>query len=1101
MSLWWWFLTKLLLILKYVSYWCQQLLESSFCNVYFFLVMFLLLLEAGDVESNPGPDSEHSLSILHLNIRSIRNKIAYVQDHLSDFNILSFSETHLDVNISSELLTVSNYFSDPYRKDRNMHGGGLLLYINSSLRHRRRPDLEIFCEESIWAEIDVKQDKFLIGLFYSPTTADSNFFNNFNANIEKASEISKKLVILGDLNEDLLNMSYRNLHDILLINSMENVINVPTRQNAILDPIIIYDDMPYTDSGVIDTPNHISDHKATYLIIPFHYEIHATYTRQVWCYKRANFDSLKHQVGNYDWSCLNDGSLDEACVKFTNIFLDMVKSCIPSKTVTVRPDDKPWYDHEIRHFSIKRDRAKKKLKKSGSQYLKEQYQKLRNKVNNLKKHAKEIFYNNLESSISDFFSNDKKQFWSIIRHFVKSNGNTSSIPPLKTNQNIYCYSEREKAECLNDFFTSISTINDDNCDLPAFEFKCQNKLLTIECTPDEIKSLIETLNPNKASGPDGINNKMLKPVAKEVAVPLSILFNRSFREGKFAESWKYSNVIPLPKKGNSSEPSDFRPVSLLCGPGKLQERIVFKHIHNFLIENNLIYKYQSGFLPNHSTTFQLIDIYHNICQVIDNNQFACMVFCDVSKAFDRVWHKGLIFKLKQLGVDGDVLKWISNYLNKRQQRVVIKSSMSDFRYTNAGVPQGSVLGPLLFLIYVNDIAESLLSLTRLFADDSSLFCSASNIQDIEGIINHDLQVLAAWAKRWLINFNPAKTEAILFTLKQLDHTPNLIFNNVQIQFVEHHKHLGLTLSKNGQWHEHIQNILTSAAKIVGIMRKLKFTLTRVALNQIYLSYVLPILEYSSVVWDGCSLQDSNSLEKLQNEAARIVTGLTRSVSLDKLYRECGWPSLADRRKQQKMNFMYRSMNDLVPSYITDLIPPVIRETTNYPLRNQNNITQLFCRTELFRKSCIPSGITLWNSLDENLRNSSSLDSFKYQTKRHYLDVSVVPHYYINCDRYLSVMHSRIRNNCSNLSNDLYINHLTMNPLCTCNQEIENAEHYFLRCSKYVNERLRLFHETREYHPLSINLILHGDERLSNESNTTIFRAVQCYIKNTKRFSD
>ena len=156
--------------------------------------------------------------------------------------------------------------------------------------------------------------------------------------------------------------------------------------------------------------------------------------------------------------------------------------------------------------------------------------------------------------------------------------------------------ELKKAECLNEFFTSISIINDDNSQLPAFETKCQNKLLNIVCTPEEIQSLTEILNSNKASGPDGISNKMLKPVAKEVSLPLSILFITSFREGKFAEFWKYSNVIPLPKKGDSSDPSNFRPVSLLCGIGKLQEWIVFKHIHNFLNENDLIYKYQSGFL-------------------------------------------------------------------------------------------------------------------------------------------------------------------------------------------------------------------------------------------------------------------------------------------------------------------------------------------------------------------------------------------------------------------------------------------------------------------------------------------------------------------------
>ena len=164
------------------------------------------------------------------------------------------------------------------------------------------------------------------------------------------------------------------------------------------------------------------------------------------------------------------------------------------------------------------------------------------------------------------------------------------------------------------------------------------------------------------------------------------------------------------------------------------------------------------------------------------------------------------------------------------------------------------------------------------------------------------------------------------------------------------------------------------------MRKLKFTFSRVALNQIYLSYLLPISEYSCVVWDGCTAQDINSLQKLQNEAARIVTGLTRSVSLDNLYTECGWVSLEERRRQRKLVFIYKSVNGLVPAYISDLIPPLVRETNSYALRNEHNIIVPFCRTEISRRSCIPSSISEWNSLDIEIRNSPSLANFKYRLK-------------------------------------------------------------------------------------------------------------------------
>ena len=288
----------------------------------------------------------------------------------------------------------------------------------------------------------------------------------------------------------------------------------------------------------------------------------------------------------------------------------------------------------------------------------------------------------------------------------------------------------------------------------------------------------------------------MKCVAKAIAKPLTSLYNRLLKHNHFPNIYKYSHVIPLYKKGERFLPSNYRPVALLSNVGKGMERIIFKRIYNHLSANNLLYKYQSGFVPGHSTTHQLIDIYHHICQAFDHNQFSCMVFLDISKAFDRVWHAGLLHKLEQHGISGDLLRWISSYLSNRTQSVVLNSVTSTAKSTSAGVPQGSVLGPLLFLIYVNDISENLLSLTRLFADDSSLFFSASNIRDIEGILTHDLMILTQWARKWMVNFNPNKTEAMLFRYLQDQEYPILLFDNVTVKFVSEHKHLGLTFSEN-----------------------------------------------------------------------------------------------------------------------------------------------------------------------------------------------------------------------------------------------------------------------------------------------------------------
>ena len=268
------------------------------------------------------------------------------------------------------------------------------------------------------------------------------------------------------------------------------------------------------------------------------------------------------------------------------------------------------------------------------------------------------------------------------------------------------------------------------------------------------------------------------------------------------------------------------------------------------------------------------------------------------------------------------------------------------------------------------------------------------------------------------------------------------------------------------------------------MRKLKFSFSRSALIQIYFSYLLPVLEYASTVWDGCSTQNSDILDKIQNEAARIVTGLTRSISLDNLYRKCGWLSLAERRRQKKLNFMFKVHHGQVPTYISDLISPLVRDISNYPLRNMNNYSAPFTGTEFFKKSSIPSSISLWNAADNSLKESNTLQSFKHHQKRSSTFNLKIPSYYLFGNRRLAVLHARMRNNCSNLNFDLFNNFLRLDPLYTCLVEPENAEHYFFRYNEYNNQRLVLFNSLRNFHPKALrhDVLLCGNPNLSVEDN-------------------
>ena len=226
--------------------------------------------------------------------------------------------------------------------------------------------------------------------------------------------------------------------------------------------------------------------------------------------------------------------------------------------------------------------------------------------------------------------------------------------------------------------------------------------------------------------------------------------------------WKHAFVLPVFKKGVNNDPSNYRPISLLSSVGKIFERVMFKHIYNHLHSNNLLYELQAGFRPGHSTVTQLIEIYHNICLALENKEFICFSFCDISKAFDRVWIKGLIYKLKHYGFAGNILSWLGDYLQGRTQQVKISSSCSTVGRLLSGVPQGSVLGPLLFLVFINDLPDGLNGLARLFADDTSTSNKSRSLIDMETKSNDDLNKIFEWGAKWLVNFNPLKTKIVVF---------------------------------------------------------------------------------------------------------------------------------------------------------------------------------------------------------------------------------------------------------------------------------------------------------------------------------------------------
>lgn len=324
--------------------------------------------------------------------------------------------------------------------------------------------------------------------------------------------------------------------------------------------------------------------------------------------------------------------------------------------------------------------------------------------------------------------------------------------------------------------------------------------------------------------------------------------------------------------------------------------------------------------------------------------------------------------------------------------------------------------------------------------------------------------------------------------------PPVYMDNVAISEVTKHKHLGLYFTKDLKWGTHIEYIVNKAYTRIHVMKKLKFNLDRSSLETMYLSFIRPLLEYGDVVFDNCTLQDQELLENVQHEAARIVTGATKLISIQKLLEEVGWETLSNRRAKHKLTLFYKMTNNLTPSYLSDLCPPM-NTNDRYNLRNNQSLYVPRARTALYYNSFIPSTTRAYNSLSTEISNASSIHKFKRGLPS---SAVKVPKYYYYGKRISQIMHTRLRTNCSVLSHDLFSKNIIQSPLCSCGEE-ETASHYFLHCPLYSTIRVRLLNCVSHFCIPSTKVLLFGNPLLSLEDNCTIFAAVHTFIDKSKRF--
>lgn len=677
----------------------------------------------------------------------------------------------------------------------------------------------------------------------------------------------------------------------------------------------------------------------------------------------------------------------------------------------------------------------------------------------------------------------------------------TNIPPIIEN-GTFITGFKEKANVFNSYFAEQCKPFNMRSSLPNLKLRSKNRLTNINILERDIISIINKLNPKKAHGCDGISIQMIKMCPSEIAKPLSLIFKRCIEDGYFPKIWKKANVQPVHKKASRQTKTNYRPISLLPVCGKILEKVIFDNMYAFFTRNKLITKNQSGFRPGDSTINQLLAITTEIYEAFENSNEVRAAFLDISKAFDKVWHEGLIFKLKQNGINGSLLTFLENYLSDRYQRVVLNGMESNWEKVYSGVPQGSVLGPLLFLIYINDLDEGISSNIKLFADDSSLFARVIEVGATHQQIMKDLDTITKWASQWKMVFNPDITKQaieVIFSQKYKKPIhPPLTFNGIPVAREESTKHLGVTLDHHLTFRKHITNAIEKANKGIGLMLYLSKYVNRKVLEQTYKMYVRPHLDYGDVIFHGQLSDMMKALESVQYQAALIVTGCWQGTSMVKLYKELGWETLEDRRIFRRFSLFYKIKQDKSPIYLNSLIREVPEK-----------------RTKRYEKSFFPFCILNWEDLSENIRNSANLDIFKknymYEKaknckKRDFYDVS---------DRYGLSLLTRLRTEFSDLRDHRFRHKFNcLNPICKCGLENETVEHFFLRCPRFSTPRNDLLlgiqnilkHDINStlisptHRPSDLtNLLLYGSESFNGIANKLILETSIRFVLFSKRF--
>ena len=910
-------------------------------------------------------------------------------------HIFGISETKLKSHKLSSCFYIDG-FQEPFRKDNDSNGGGgIIVYVRNGINAKRRIDLETKNIACIWLEITVGKSKpFLIGNMYRPPDSKVEFIDRFENFIDNVSGEGKEIILLGDLNKNLQNehkdIEWENFTTSL---GFSQLICDPTRVTETSSTLIdhIYTNFDENIAHVHVCKIGISDHYAVFGNRKLNNCVKSN-THQTITYRSfKNFDenmfiSDMHDVPWETIEYFND--INDIVEVWNNMFLEVVNKHAPLKLHRIKRKYQPdWLTPQILDIIKERDKCKVNGKI-------DEYRILRNKVSMMIDSAKKETYQTKVEEGKD----DPRSIWKLFKQFGACKKGSTKVNNFELNMNNETISnDLDIANVFNDYFVNIPSKLKEP--IQPSEFKLLQNFVDSK-VHDGINFTIPLVNYSfvntylsymdvtKATGLDSIGPRLLK-IAPNILTPsITYIINKSIESGIFPDTWKNAKVNPIFKNGEKDNVNNYRPISILPTLSKIIEKWIQIKLMNYLDKYTLLHKNQSGFRKNHSTESALILMTDTWLKAINEGKLVGCAMIDFRKAFDLVDHQLLLNKLHIYKFSDMSLSWFKSYLDNRTQQVVVNNSSSVSGNVMCGVPQGSILGPLLFLLFINDLPLSLQNLpiwVDLYADDTTLYGTALDKSSLEINLQKALDSVHTWCLENGMLLNTEKTKLMLIASRQkrnslIDSDLNLTYNNLDLKNSTNEKILGVHVDQNFVWNNHFQHVSKKISTYLWLLSQIRAYLPVQHRLLYYNAYIKSHIEYCCIVWGNSCNFNTYRIEKLQRRACKLILGKDYST-LDAARAELNILSFEETIFMHKAKVMYKIAHNTAPVYLTDLFrmrgngSNLNDSQLNLRSTSNGNFIIPKPKINLFKNSFSYSGALVWNSIPISIKNSSTIESF------------------------------------------------------------------------------------------------------------------------------